>query len=310
MNEARASALVVSAALAAYVAQLIFIQLFVRLEPTMFGMPSYLQQVTAATARYLPSLVFVTAVLLVFLSIYRSSAAIRAISVAFLGISVVNEALPAYTPGWVYASSYWLLLTVCALLMPGALLSVAALERRSVPVASLALSSFLAASFYVWSFLSRVTFTVPPIWLIPASVYAFVASFALLNAMLLRRSAELYVSAALSLVLTGAAVYFTNANVLAQKIVNMVLQTSLGAPTPLPWFAPLFFMMFLLDIYALLSSIRRRSLVPISIAAGATMVFTSVYLPYNFMYVIIAFSGATMVHLGARLLSDKPKGLP
>jgi hypothetical protein len=116
----------------------------------------------------------------------------------------------------------------------------------------------------------------------------FAASFAALSVYAVRKFKQkrsFYVSFVITAFLTALIVFFTYSNILVQKIINMVLQTSLGAPTPLPWFFPLFSLMIFLDVYSFLVSVKRRSLSMLSMATGATMIFTSVYLPYNMLYV-------------------------
>lgn len=295
-------------ALAVYGTQLVFLQLFVRLEPTMFGvtMPQSVLQLIDVTVHYLPALAFASTALLALLALYRSSVPVRAISAFFLAIMLFQEFAPG-SAGWLYGSLYWLVLSVLTLAAPEVLLALAAIERRSIPAGAVALSSSLAVSFYIWSFVSRITFNLPPISLLEVSVYAFAIAFAIFAVSTVKRAGvELYISLLASAALMAFAVYFTASNVLAQKVVNMVLQTSLGAPTPLPWFAPLFFTIFFVDIYSFMVFARSRSSGPLSVAAGITMIFTSVYLPYNVLYAFIAFSGSLLVYFGLARQAQGP----
>ena len=296
-------------ALMVYALQLFFLQLFIRLEPTMFGvnLPGSFLLVTDIVARYLPALAFASTFLLILYSLFSSSKVVKAISLAFLAMMVVEDFLPLGYVELIYGSVYWLALSVAILSAPVILLFITAIEKRSASVFAVAFSGLLASSFYIWSFLSRITFSLPPIDLLSASVYAFVIAFAALAVTMVKgHGSELYASLAISLAMIVPVTYMTVSNLLVQKIMNMVLQTSLGAPTPFPWFAPLFFLIFFTDIYALILSIRSRSFGPLSVAAGFTMIFTSVYLPYNALYSYIAFSGSLMVYLGL----DQAKGLP
>ncbi len=305
--------LITGAVIAVYLLQILFLQLFVRLEPTMMGtpIPSSAQLLVDAVVQYIPALVFASTALLIFLAMLRSSVQVRLVSFLFLVMMVVDETA-SLVAGWLYGSLYWLLFSVLVIAFPEVLLMIAAFEKRSIAVAAIMVSVVLASSFYAWSFLSRITFSIPPISLIPISVYAFTVAFALLSATMVKKfNFALYLSLSVAGVLMGLVVYFTSSNLLVQKIINMVLQTSLGAPTPLPWFAPLFFLIIFSDIYSLVISVRLRSLGPLSVAAGATMVFTSVYLPYNMLYAFISFSGALLIFLGlSDNASNQPKGVP
>jgi len=275
------------------------------------SIPSSVQLLVDAVVQSIPALVFASTALLIFLAMLRSSVQVRLVSFLFLVMMVVDETA-SLVAGWLYGSLYWLLFSVLVIAFPEVLLMIAALERRSIAAGAITVSSVLASSFYAWSFLSRITFSVPPISLIPISVYAFTVAFALLSATMVKKfNFALYLSLSVAGVLMGLVVYFTSSNLLVQKIINMVLQTSLGAPTPLPWFAPLFFLIIFSDIYSLVISVRLRSLGPLSVAAGATMVFTSVYLPYNMLYAFISFSGALLIFLGlSDNASNQPKGVP
>ncbi|MGC8557621.1 MAG: hypothetical protein ACP5NC_01325 [Nitrososphaeria archaeon] len=304
---------IMGSVIAVYLLQILFLQLFVRLEPTMMGVsiPSSVQLLVDAVVQSIPALVFASTALLIFLAMLRSSVQVRLVSFLFLVMMVVDETA-SLLAGWLYGSLYWLLFSVLVIAFPEVLLMIAALERRSIAAGAITVSSVLASSFYAWSFLSRITFSVPPISLIPISVYAFTVAFALLSATMVKKfNFALYLSLSVAGVLMGLVVYFTSSNLLVQKIINMVLQTSLGAPTPLPWFAPLFFLIIFSDIYSLVISVKLRSLGPLSVAAGATMVFTSVYLPYNMLYAFISFSGALLIFLGlSDNTSNQPKGVP
>ena len=300
MRSGELRCLIVSLSLIVYLIQILFLQLFVRLEPYMTGVPisPSAQQVIGAIVRYVPEMVFVSTALLILLAAYRSSIPVRLTSLLFLAVMLVDEA-SQLSAGQLYGSIYWLFFSVSALAIPVILLFIVAVERRSLAAGSIAVSSALASSFYIWSFLSRVTFSIPPINLILISVYAFTVAFAVISAGAARgpRSA-LYVSLPVAAAVVGAALYVVSSSVLVQKIINMVLQTSLGAPTPLPWSAPLFFLVIFSGVYSLLASIKLRSPGPLSVAAGAIMIFTSVYLPYNILYVFISFSGALLIFLG------------
>lgn len=293
------------AVLVTYFIQLVFLQLFIRLEPTMFGLniSALTQSVINLVVRYTPVLVLLTTVFLIYTALYVSSAPVRFVSLIFL-MAVLVDTILLFSPATaiqLYGNTLWLLFNVVVLLLPEVLLTITATGYRNVAVAALAVSGFLASSFYVWSFLSRITFSIPPIVLIPASIYAFAASFAALSVYTVikfKQKWSFYVSFAITAFLTAFIVFFTYSNILVQKIINMVLQTSLGAPTPLPWFFPLFSLMIFLDVYSFLVSVKRRSLSTLSVAAGATMIFTSVYLPYNMLYVQLSFSGALLIYLG------------
>ena len=285
-----------------YGIQLVFLQLFIRLEPTMFGvnMPTSFVHAVDMTVQYLPALAFISTLLLALFAAYRSSAAVRIISVLFLAMMFVEEFVPIGPSGVLYGGVYWLVLSMAILAIPEVLLFVAAVERRSISIGAIAVSASLAASFFIWSYASRITFNLPPIGLVAASVYAFTIAFVVLAMGLVKRiGPALYSSLAASVAIMVPVTYFTASNVLAQKVVNMILQTSLGAPTPLPWFAPLFFLIFFIDIYSLIASVKARSFWPLSIAAGSTMIFTSVYLPYNVLYSYLAFSGCLMIYLNS-----------
>lgn len=306
--------IIMGSVIAVYFLQILFLQLFVRLEPTMMGVsiPSSAQLLVDAVVQYIPALVFASTALLIFIAMLRSSVTIKLVSFLFLVMMVVDETA-SLEAGWLYGSLYWMLFSVSVMAFPEVLLLITSIERRSMAAGAITVSSVLASSFYAWSFLSRITFSVPPISLIPISVYAFAAAFALLSTTIVKKkiNSELYLSLSAAAVLMGLAVYFTASNLLVQKIFNMVLQTSLGAPAPLPWFAPLFFLIIFSDIYSLVISVRLRSLGPLSVAAGATMVFTSVYLPYNMLYAFISFSGALLIFLGLPdSTSDQAKGIP
>jgi hypothetical protein len=299
--------------IAVYFLQILFLQLFVRLEPTMMGVsiPSSAQLLVDAVVQYIPALVFASTALLIFIAMLRSSVTVKLVSFLFLVMMVVDETA-SLEAGWLYGSLYWMLFSVSVMAFPEVLLLITSIERRSIAAGAITVSSALASSFYAWSFLSRITFSVPPISLIPISVYAFTVAFALLSAIIVKKfNSALYLSLSAAAVLMGLVVYFTASNLLVQKIFNMVLQTSLGAPAPLPWFAPLFFLIIFSDIYSLVISVRLRSLGPLSVAAGATMIFTSVYLPYNMLYAFISFSGALLIFLGLPdSASDQAKGIP
>lgn len=300
MRISKLKSLIVMSSLIVYFIQILFLQLFVRLEPTMMGapIPSSAQLVVDVVVRYVPELVFATTALLIFLAIYRSSIPVKLASFLFLVMMLIDEA-SQLDAGWLYGSIYWMFFSVLALAFPEILLLIISIERRSLIAASIAVSSALASSFYIWSFLSRVTFSVPPISLIMISVYAFTVAFAVISAGIVKGSRlSLCISISLTSALIGAVLYITLSSVLVQKITNMVLQTSLGAPTPLPWFAPLFFLIIFSGVYSLLKSVKLRSTGPLSVAAGATMIFTSVYLPYNMLYVFISFSGSLLIFFG------------
>jgi len=304
IKKATVQGVVKLAVLVAYFIQLVFLQLFIRLEPTMFGLniSALTQNVINLVVKYIPILVLLTTVFLIYTALYVSSISVRFVSLIFL-MSVLVDVILLFSPATasqLYGNTLWLLFNVMVLL-PEVLLTITALSYRNIAIAALAVARFLASSFYVWSFLSRITFSIPPIVLIPASIYAFAASFVALSGYAVRKFKQklsFYVSFVITAFLTALIVFFTYSNTLVQKIINMVLQTSLGAPTPLPWFILLFSLIIFLDFYSFLVSVKRTSLSMLSVATGVTMIFTSVYLPYNMLYVQLSFSGALLIYLG------------
>jgi hypothetical protein len=74
------------AVLVAYFIQLVFLQLFIRLEPTMFGLniSALTQSVINLVVRYIPVLVLLTTVFLIYTALYVSSISVRCVSLIFL----------------------------------------------------------------------------------------------------------------------------------------------------------------------------------------------------------------------------------
>ncbi len=284
-----------------YGIQLIFLQLFIRLEPTMFGVnisQSYLYFIDEIV-HYLPAIVFASTALLVILALFDSPKYVRAVSFFFLIMMLLQELVPLSFNGSYYGSQYWLVLSMMIIIAPEILLLLVAVAQKSISALAVAVSSSIAVSFYIWSFATRITFSLPPISLLTWSVFAFTVAFAVVTADNVKRIGfEFYVSFAVSVAITALISYYTASNVLIQKIVNMILQTSIGAPTPLPWFAVLYFFIFFTNIYSLMVLVKSRQSGPLLISAGSTMIFTSVYLPYNVLYIYIAFSGALLVYFG------------
>ena len=303
------SGIIKATAIIAYVLQLVFLQLLIRLEPYLFAAkpPSTILVFANWISQYMPSIIFASTFLLIAYSLYGSSKAVRTLSLVFLIMMIFEDFLPISYIEQVYASVYWLIFSILIILFPIILLLITAVEKKFLPVLILTVSSLLASSFFIWSFLSRVTFSLPPIYLLPISVYLFVVAFVALAATEVKKaSLALYLSIAISLIAIAPITYLTESNILMQKVINMVLQTSLGAPIPFPWFAPLFFLILFINTYSLIESIKEKSLKHMSVALGFTMIFTSVYLPYNVLYSFIAFSGALLIYFGL----DKAKGFP